>query len=95
MEVLRKDFDPILPDNEEIYFQMLIGTIESVDELATLQITRLKDKYHFRLSPSIPNYNELLLKELLKLHNLYNIHLDISKSIKTTSVINFRINLDI
>lgn len=91
MEVVRKYFPEVLPDNEEVYFQLVIGLIESVDELSVLQITKLKDRYSFRLSPSLPQYNELLLKEILKLHNLYNIHLDISKSIKTLNTINFTI----
>lgn len=91
MEVVRKYFDSILPDNEELYLQLVVGILESVDELSTLQITKLKDRYTFRLSPSAPKYNQLLLKELLKLSNLYHIHLDISKSIKTSNTINFSI----
>ena len=93
MEIVRKDFDPILPDNEEIYFDHLIGFIESIDELASLQISKLKEGYLFRLSPSLPKYNNMLIQEILKLHNLYNIHIDLSKSIKTSAVISFKINI--
>jgi len=91
MEITRKFFPDTIPDNEETYFQLVSGMIESVDELSTLQILKLKDRYSFRLSPSHPKYNQLLLKELLKLHNLYSIHVDISKSIKTSGTINFQI----
>lgn len=93
MQVSRKYFPEILPDNEEVYFQHLIGVVESVDELSTLQISKLKDSYHFRLAPSTPKYNQMLLEELLKLHNVYHLKLDISKSIKSSGTIVFQINL--
>jgi len=91
MEIVRKFFPENIPDNEEIYFQHLRGVLEAIDELSILQISKLKDRYHFRLSASLPMYNSMLLKQILKLHNLYNIKLDISKSIKTSSVITFQI----
>jgi len=93
MQIVRKFFPDTIPDNEEVYFAYLQGILESVDELSSLQITRLPNGYHFRLSPSSPSYNELLLKEILNIHNLFNIRLDISKSIKTTGTINFTIDL--
>lgn len=93
MEVHRKHFPSIIPDNEEMYISMLSGVIESVDELSFLQITRLRDSYQFRLSPSIPSYNDPLIEELLKFHNLFKIHLDLSKSIKSSGVLSFRIHL--
>lgn len=93
MQVSRKYFPEILPDNEEVYFQHLIGVVESVDELSTLQISKLKDSYHFRLAPSTPKYNQILLEELLKLHNIFHLKLDISKSIKSSGTIVFQINL--
>lgn len=92
MEIKRKYFPDILPDNEENYFSMLIGVIESVDELSILQITKLRNSYQFRLSPSLPKYNNMLIEELLKLHNMFGIRLDMSKSIKTSGVLSFQIH---
>ena len=93
MQVERKYFPDILPDNEEAYFQHCIGVMESVDELATLQISKLLTGYQFRLAPSIPKYTEFLIQEILKLHNMYKIHVDMSKSIKSTAIISFTVNL--
>jgi hypothetical protein len=36
MIVVRKHFPEIIPDNEQIYFEMLTGVIESVNELSSL-----------------------------------------------------------
>lgn len=93
MIVNRRYFPAITLDNEEVYFANLIGVIESVDELASLEITRAPKAYHFRLAPSLPRYNMMLLEEILKLHNRFNIRLDISKSIKSSGTINFNIDL--
>ena len=89
----RKHFPPILTDNEESYFQHLKGVLEAVDELAILQVTKIPDGYHFRLSSSLPKYNPLLIEEILKLHNVFNIRLDLSKSIKSSGVISYKIIL--
>ena len=93
MQIERKYFPPILPDNEEIYFSHLCGILDSVDELSILQVTKLPEGYHFRLSPSLPKYNNLLIEEILKFHNVFNIHLDLSKSIKASGVLTFKISM--
>lgn len=91
MQISRKFFPKILPDNEEIYFEHLQGLIDSVDELSTLQITKLPSSYNFRLAPSLPKYNQMLLKEILKFHNMFGIQLNLSKSIKSSGTLNFEI----
>ena len=94
MQVYKKFFPKVLQDNELAYFAHLQGVIDSVDELSTLEIVKNPKSYHFRLAPSLPKYNSPLLKEILKLHNMLNIHLNLSKSIKTSATIVFEINLE-
>lgn len=91
MQIQRKHFPELIPDNEEVYLSYLQGICESVDEFCALQVTKISNGYQFRISPSLPKYNNLLIEEILKLHNLFNIHLDLSKSIKTSGVIVFKI----
>lgn len=83
-----------MQDNEIAYLAHLEGIIDSVDELSTLEITKNPHTYHFRLAPSLPKYNDMLLEELLKFHNLLQIKLNLSKSIKSSATIVFEINLD-
>jgi hypothetical protein len=94
MIVNTKFFPNVLLDNETAYFKNLIGIIESVDELSTLEITKNPNAYHFRLAPSLPKYNEMLLQEILKFHNMFQIRLSLSKSIKSSATITFEINLE-
>ena len=94
MQISRKFFPEVQLENEKAYFTHLEGVIDSVDEYSSLQITKMKSSYIFRLAPSVPKYNNMLLEEIIKLHTMFNIHLDISKSIKTTGTIVFKINLD-
>jgi hypothetical protein len=93
MEIQRKFFPSILLENEKVYFAHLEGVIDSIDEYSSMQITKSNDSYIFRLAPSVPKYGESLLKEILKLHNIFKIRLDLSKSIKSSGTIVFRINL--
>ena len=80
-----------MSDNEAIYFAHLEGVISSVDEYCNVQITRTSDKYKFRIATSHPKYNNMLIEELFKFHNLFNIKLDMSKSIKSSGTIAFDI----
>lgn len=93
MKIHRRYFPEIIPDNEEIYFAHFEGVVSSVDELANVEITRMTSSYNFRIAPSLPKYNDMLLKEILQFHNLFNIHLDISKSIKASGTLSFEIKL--
>jgi hypothetical protein len=94
MQINKKFFPEVMQDNELAYFAHLEGIIASVDELSTLEITKNPHSYHFRLAASVPMYNQMLLEELLKFHNLFHIKLDLSKSIKSSATIVFEINLD-
>jgi DNA-binding phage protein len=95
MLVNKKHFPKLMQDNDETFLAHLEGVISSVDELCSLEITKFSDSYRFRIAPSLPKYSNLLIEEILKFCNLFNIRLDMSKSIKTTSVITFEINLDL
>jgi hypothetical protein len=94
MIISKKFFPEVMPDNELAYFAHLEGVLSSVDELSSLEITKNPNSYHFRLAPSLPKYTPMLLEELLKLHNIFHIKLNLSKSIKTSATINFEISLD-
>lgn len=93
MEVYKRFFPEILLDNEEVYFESLFGVIESVDEYASLEVIKTPEAYHFRLISSLPKYNEMLLQEILKLHNVFQIRLNLSKSIKASGTITFDISI--
>ena len=93
MQINRKHFPKVMQDNDEIFFASLIGVIESVDELCSLEITKNTDNYKFRIASSLPKYNNMIIEEILKFCNIFNIRVDMSKSIKTSSVITFEITL--
>jgi len=95
MEVQGKYLDNLtIPDNEILYLSLLQASIEAVDELCSLEVTKLKSGYNFRIAPSIPLYSNPLLEEVLKLNNKFHIHLDLSKSIKTSGgTVSFEISI--
>jgi len=94
MEINRKHFPRVMQDNDEIFLAHLEGVISSVDELCSLEITKSLESYRFRIACSLPKYNNMVIEEILKFCNLFHIRLDMSKSIKTSSVITFEINLN-
>lgn len=94
MIVEKKNFPKIMRTNDELYFSHLIGVLEAIDELCTLLILRDGNKYIFKISPSVPKYTNPIIEELFKFHNKYSIRLDMSKSIKTTATIAFKIDLE-
>ena len=94
MQTIYRFFPEILTDNDENYFQLVMAVIESVDEIASLEVCKMPTTYNFRIIPSMPKYTNTLIQELTKLHNLFKIHMEISKSIKSSSVIIYKIEHD-
>jgi len=94
MQIHKKFFPEVMQDNEMNYFAHLEGIIDSIDELSSMEITKKPTAYHFRIATSLPKYNNMLIEELLKFHNLFHIKLNMSKSIKTSATIVFEITLD-
>ena len=80
--------------NDEVYFAHLEGIIDSVDELCSMEVIKHPRAYSFRIAPSLPKYTNLLIEELFKFHNMFQIKLNMSKSIKTNATIAFEITLD-
>jgi len=95
MEINRKHFPKLMQDNDETFLAHLEGVISSVDELCSLEITKSLESYKFRIATSLPKYNNMLIEEILKFCNMFRMRIDMSKSIKTSSVITFEINLDL
>ncbi len=93
MEISRKHFPKVMQDNDEVFLAHLEGVISSVDELCSLEITKNSDNYRFRIASSHPMYNNMLIEEILKFHNLFGIRIEMSKSIKTSSIITFEITI--
>lgn len=93
MHIHKRFFPEVMQDNEIAYFAHLEGVISSVDELAIVEVTKNPQSYHFRIAASVPRYNDMLLQEVLKLHNIFQIKLDLSKSIKSSATIVFEISL--
>lgn len=94
MEINRKHFPKVMQDNDEVFLAHLEGVIDSVDELCSLEITKEAHVYKFRIAPSLPKYTNMLIEEIIKYNNMFGIKLDFSKSIKTTAIISFQINLN-
>jgi len=94
MEINRKHFPKLMQDNDETFLAHMEGVISSVDELCSLEITKSLESYRFRIACSLPKYNNMVIEEILKFCNMFHIRVDMSKSIKTSSVITFEINLD-
>lgn len=94
MQIHKKFFPQVLLENELAYFAHLEGLIESIDELSVVEITKYPRAYHFRIATSLPKYNEMLLQEILRLHNLFHIKLNLSKSMKASANITFEIELE-
>jgi hypothetical protein len=91
MEIQRRFFPKPMLDNDENYLAHLEGVIDSVDEYSSMMITKKIDGYGFRIATSLPMYNNMLIEEIIKYHNLLKIRLVFSKSIKTTGTIEFNI----
>jgi hypothetical protein len=91
MLVNRKFFPSKMQDNDENFIALLLGMIESIDELCSIEIIKKTNCYSFRIATSVPKYIPMLLDELKKFHNMYRIVIYFSKSIKTSGVINFTI----
>ena len=95
MEINRKHFPKLMQDNDEVFLAHFEGIVNSVDELCSLEITKSLESYRFRIATSLPKYNNMVIEEILKFCNMFHIRVDMSKSIKTSSVITFEINLDL
>ena len=94
MQIKKKFFPKVMKHNDEVYFAHLEGIIDSVDELCSMEVIKHPRAYSFRIAPSLPKYTNLLIEELFKFHNMFQIKLDLSKSIKASATINFQIVLD-
>ena len=94
MQLYTKFLPEVMRDNDVVYFLHLEGIIDSVDELAILEVTKVPRGFHFRLVPSTPRYTNSIIEEILRFHTMLNIRLDMSKSIKSSGTSVFDISIE-
>lgn len=94
MEINTKNFPKVMKDNDIIFLSHLEGIINSVDELCSVEITKLTSSYNVRIAPSMPRYTNMLIEELVKFHNLFGIRMDMSKSITTSALITYKVKFE-
>jgi len=80
-------------DNDETYFAHLEAIICSVDEHSSMMISKQTDSYSFRIATSLPKYNNMLIEQLINFHNVFDMRLSFSKSMKTSGTIAFKIEM--
>lgn len=94
MRIEKVNFPQVMPDNDSMYLDLLEALINSVDESANVEATQKLSGIHIRISPSIPRHSQLLLTTIRDFHYMLGIRVEFSKSIRTSSIINFTINYD-
>lgn len=94
MEILKNQFPPLIPDNEEAYLRYLEAVINTIDPYSSVEVTHKPTGYLVRIAPSIPTYLPFLLQEIKVFHSRLGIQVEFSKSIKTSTTLTYIINND-
>lgn len=90
MKFIRK-IPKLLPDNDLLFINHLEGIVNSIDEFCYGEVEKSKDEFIFRLNPSIPGYINDIISQVNNVNNYFHIHVEFSKSIKSTNIITFKI----
>ena len=88
------NFSVKLLENEKSYFRHLAGVISSVDERATINITRRLSGLTVRIAPSDYEGFIMILRQIKNFHTKIGIVVEFSKSMKAGSNICFNINFE-
>jgi hypothetical protein len=94
MKINKNNFPSIISDNEETYFRHLEGIIASLDKYAAISLTRKPEGISVRITPS--DYPSLtsILSQVKKVNTLFGIEVEFSKSIKSSNIICYNININ-
>lgn len=91
--IVERIIGTIISDNDESYLSMLEGVISSVDEYSRLIIHKFPSTFNFRIIPSEGVYLNNIVNEVLKLHTMLGIKVNMSKSMKTSGIFEFQIKI--
>lgn len=93
MKIIYINFPSILDDNEMLYYDNLGAYIESIDQTATIRVTKKLQGINVRISPSHPRYLPKLIQDMKRFHTLFGLILEFSKSMKKTCTISYDISI--
>ena len=94
MKIEKVNFPKVMPDNDDMYLDLLEALINSIDESSVVEATRKLSGIHIRISPSLPAHSQMLLTTIRDFHYMLGIRIEFSKSIRSSSIINFTINYE-
>lgn len=89
MEFIKEGFASIISDNDQQYFQLLEGVVNSVDNFSIGKIIKTPNGYIVRLSTSDRKYVNSLISSINQLASFVNLTLTWSKSAKKNGTISF------
>lgn len=92
MRITKRHFPAILDDNTVTYFNHLEAIIDSIDYNASVEATRKLTGINIRVAPSEIKFLPLLIKDVEHIHNILNLRMEYSKSMKSSGTLNFNIN---
>lgn len=82
----------ITPDNDAAYLNHVKYTVETIDPLASMYITKTEEVLMFHVEPSNSSHRQDIINKLLSSHRALQIKIEFSKSLKIQKYISFKIN---
>jgi hypothetical protein len=92
MKLIKNNFPSILKENEVTYFKHLEGIVASLDNGASISITKKPEGILVRITPSDYIRFNYILSEIKKIHTKFGIKVEFSKSMKSSNNICYNIN---
>lgn len=93
MIVNRSDLPSILKDNEDIFIQNIKCCIDHSDPAATVDIRKSSSDLIFHILPSIEEFRQGIINNLLVIHRNFGIKIIFSKSLAVSKTISFHVTL--
>lgn len=81
----------LIPDNDAVFMANLIAAVESADFNAIMSVSKQPEDYKFKISVSDPELVSNVMDSLITAGKFFGVFFNFSKSIKSSSTINFSI----
>lgn len=93
MQITKHGFSQVGKDNDILYLEFIVAALKHSDPDAEITLHKVDDQIKVNISPSIEDFRQQIIENILGAHRLLNLKVIFSKSLKIQKSISYHVDI--
>lgn len=91
LKIIKQGFPKVLRDNDQFYLEFIVDALKHSDPEAAITLHKIESAIKVNIVPSVPEFRQSIIQNLLDAHRLFHIKIIFSKSLALEKSVNYEV----